>query len=304
MTRRVAVTGSSGLIGTALASHLAARGDEVIRLVRRPPRTASEVQWDPASRQLDPAALLGVSAVVNLAGAGVGDHRWTPAYKESILTSRTDSTHTVAAAIAAADPGIRLVNGSAVGFYGDRGEEELTEDSSAGTGFLTEVVRAWEAAAAPAVEAGASVAYARTGLVLTAHGGALAPLLRLARLGLAGPLGSGRQFWPWITLEDEVRALAHLVDSPEVTGPVNLVGPAPARQRDVASALGSALHRPAVLPAPGFALRAVVGEFAGDILASQRIVGVRLVDSGFAHSHRSMPDAVAWVLADSSGTAR
>ena len=296
MPQRIAIAGSSGLIGTALVEHFRRRGDEVVRLVRRHPEDPFEMSWDPGSRRLDAATLDGVTAVVNLAGANVGGHRWTPAYKREILTSRTDSTHALATAVAEANPGIRLVNGSAVGFYGDRGDEELTEDSAPGTGFLSEVVRAWEAAAAPAVEAGASVALARTGLVLAPGGGALGPLIRLGRLGLAGPLGSGRQYWPWITLEDEVRAFAHLVDTPEVTGPVNLVGPSPARQRDVASALGSALHRPAVLPAPAFALRAALGEFAVDILASQRVVGGRLVGSGFSHAHGTIDAAVGWVL--------
>jgi hypothetical protein len=300
MSQRVAVTGSSGLIGTALVAHLRERGDEVFRLVRHLPQGGDEVQWDPASRRLDPATFDGVTAVVNLAGAGVGDHRWTPQYRAKILISRTDATHAVATAIAEGDTGVRLVNGSAVGFYGDRGEEELTEDSPAGTGFLSDVVRAWEAAAAPAVEAGASVALARTGLVLSGSGGALAPLLRLGRLGLAGPLGSGRQFWPWITLEDEVRAIAHLIDSPEVTGPVNLCGPAPVRQRDLARALGEALHRPALLPAPSLALRAVVGGFAGDILASQRVVGRVLRESGFIPTHDTVPAALGWVLATAS----
>ncbi len=296
MSQRVAITGSSGLIGTALVAHLRARGDDVFRLVRHTPTGPDEVQWDPASRHLDPATFDGVSAVVNLAGAGIGDHRWTPRYKGEILTSRTDSTHAVATAVAEQGPDIRLISGSAVGYYGDRGDEELTEASAAGTGFLTDVVLAWEAAAEPAERAGASVAFIRTGIVL-ADGGALEPLLRLGRFGLAGPLGSGRQFWPWITLEDEVRAIAHLIDSPEVVGPVNLCGPEPARQKDVARALGQALGRPAVLPAPGFALRAVVGEFAGDILSSQRVVGRVLRDSGFEHSHQTLGEALDWVLA-------
>ncbi len=299
MSHRVAVTGSSGLIGTALVAHLKARGDEVVRLVRHTPEGPDEVRWDPASRHLDPATLDGVTAVVNLAGAGLGDHRWTPGYKGEILTSRTDSTHAVATAVAEHAPGIRLVSGSAVGYYGDRGDEELTEASAAGTGFLTDVVLAWEASAEPAERAGASVATIRTGIVL-ANGGALEPLLRLARLGLAGPLGSGRQFWPWITLEDEVRGIAHLIDSPDVVGPVNLCGPEPARQRDIARALGDAVGRSAVLPAPGFALRAVVGEFAGDILSSQRVVGRVLRDSGFEHTHQTLAGAMAWVLDQAS----
>lgn len=294
---RVAVTGSSGLIGTALVAALRQRGDEVVRLVRRAPKAPDEVRWDPASRHLDPAVLDGVDAVVNLAGAGVGDKRWTPAYKHEILASRTDSTSAVASAVAAADHPVRLVSGSAVGFYGDRGDEPLAEASPAGTGFLADVVLAWEAAAAPAVEAGASVAFVRTGIVLSQEGGALSPVLRLARLGLGGPLGSGRQFWPWITLVDEVGALLHLVDHPEVTGPVNLSAPAPARQKDVAAELGRALHRPAVLPAPSPAIRLVLGEFAGEILGGQRVVGEALGASGYRFEHPDLATAVRWVLA-------
>ncbi len=294
---RIVVTGSSGLIGTALVAALRERGDEVVRLVRRAPTAPDEVRWDPSSRVLDPAALDGVDGVVHLAGAGVGDKRWTPSYKHEILASRTDSTAAVASAVAAADHPVRLVSGSAVGFYGDRGDEELTEANPAGTGFLADVVLAWEAAAGPAVEAGASVAFARTGIVMAQDGGAMQPLLRLARFGLGGPLGWGKQFWPWITLSDEVGALLHLLDHPEVTGPVNLSAPTPARQKDIASALGRALHRPAVLPAPSPALRLVVGEFAGEILGSQRIVGEALVASGYVHRHADLDDAARWLVA-------
>ncbi len=313
---RVALTGSSGLIGSSLVAALRERGDEVLRLVRRPARAGDEVQWDPASRHLDPGVLDGVDAVVNLAGAGVGDRRWTPSYKHEILASRTDSTHAAATAIAATGRPIRFLSGSASGYYGDRGDERLTEASAPGRGFLTDVVLAWEAAAQPAVDAGAPTAFLRTGIVLasedvasgsllrfdrsgmlvTTDGGAAGPLLRAARLGLGGPIGGGRQFWPWITLVDEVGALLHLLDHPEVTGPVNLVAPGPARQKDVASALGRALHRPSVLPIPGFALHIAIGEFAGDILASQRIVGDALADSGYVFEHGDLASAVGWVV--------
>lgn len=295
--RRVVIAGASGLIGTALSTLLELRGDQVLRLVRRPVRGAGEIRWDPASRHLDPAALEGADAVVNLAGAGVGDRRWTPAYKRAILTSRTDTTFALATAVADADPGIRFVGGSAVGYYGDRGEEVLTEDSPAGEGFLVEVVRAWEGSAQPAVDAGAKVAFARTGLVLAPGGGAAGKLLTLARFGLAGPLGNGRQWWPWITLHDEVRALAHLLGS-DLVGPVNVVGPDPQRQKDVATALGGALHRPAFVPAPSLAIRAILGEFAGDVLASQRALPTKLLADGFAHDHQSIEDAVDWLLAE------
>ena len=293
---RVAVTGASGLIGSALVEALEARGDTAVRLVRRAPTQLDEVRWDPTSRTLDPATLDGVDAVVNLAGAGIADKRWTTARKREILTSRVDGTHALSAAIAASGRPVRLVNGSAIGFYGSRGDEVLTEDSPGGTGFTAEVTRAWEASAAPAVDAGAPVAYARTGLVMAPNGGAMERVLPLARLGLGGPLGSGRQFWPWITLVDEVRALLHLIDHPELTGPVNLVVPLPARQRDFMKALGAALHRPAVLPAPSVALRIALGGFASEVLDSHRVIPTRLETSGFTWEHDSLADTMSWVL--------
>jgi len=193
---RIVVTGSSGLIGTPLVAALTSRGDEVVRLVRRTPRAADEVRWDPTSRTLDPRTLDGVDGVVHLAGVGVGDKRWTPEYKHQILASRVDGTHAVAEAIAAADHPVRLVSASAVGYYGDRGDEELTEASPPGTDFLSDVVQAWESATKPAVDAGASVVFLRTGIVMAPEGGAMKPMLRLVRYGVGGPLGSGRQFMP------------------------------------------------------------------------------------------------------------
>jgi uncharacterized protein len=293
MPQRVAITGSSGLIGGALSAFLTARGDEVVHLVRREPRTPAEVRWDPATRHLDPAVLEDVSAVVNLAGAGVGDHRWTASWKQQILSSRVDSTHAVATALAQLGAPARLVSASAVGFYGDRGDEVLTEESGPGEGFLAEVVKAWEAAADPAREAGIPVAHTRTGIVLAHHGPAFERMLLVGRLGLGGPLGSGRQYFPWISLHDEVSALAFLVDHPEITGPVNLSGPEPARQREVAAELGRQLHRPAVLPAPAPALRLVLGEFAGDVLASLRVLPTRLLGAGFVHRDATLASAVA-----------
>ncbi len=294
MPKRVAITGSSGLIGSALRERLRARGDTVVALVRRTPEHPDEVGWDPHTRELDPAVLDGVDAVVNLAGAGVGDARWTAKYRRLIVDSRTDSTYAVARAIAATGRPVRLVSGSAVGYYGDRGEELLDEASAAGTGgFLSEVVRAWEASTKPAMDAGAPVAFARTGLVLDRRHGALARMLPLARLGLAGPLGSGRQWWPWISITDEARALVHLIDDVEVTGPVNLTAPNPARQKDIAAALGKVLRRPAFLPAPAIALRTVLGGFASDILASTRAVPTRLLESGFTFEHDDVTAALA-----------
>lgn len=292
MRQRVAITGSSGLIGSALSAFLRARGDEVVRLVRRPPKEPDEVQWDPAAGVLDRADLEGVTAAVNLAGAGVGDHRWTPDYQQQILASRVDSTTTLVRALVDLDHPVRLVSGSAVGFYGDRGDEVLTEQSGPGEGFLTEVVLAWEAAADPAREAGLPVAFSRTGLVLAAGGGAMARMVPLARLGINGPLGSGKQWWPWISLRDTVAGLVWLVDHPELTGPVNLVGPQPERQRQVASELGRQLHRPALLPAPAFGIRAVLGGFADEVLTSKRVMPNALQDSGFQHTDTTVGSAI------------
>ena len=299
MPHRVAITGSTGLIGSALSAALRGRGDEVVRLVRRTPTAADEVQWDPAGRRLDPSALEGVTAVVNLAGAGVGDKRWTPSYQQLILSSRVDSTATVARALVELGAPVRLVSASAVGYYGDRGDEVLTEESAPGDTFLSDVVRAWEGAADPARDAGLPVAHPRTGLVLAPGGGAMAKMLPLARAGINGPLGNGRQWWPWISLRDTVAGLVHLVDHPEVTGPVNLVGPHPDRQVEVARELGRQLHRPAVLPAPAFGIRLVLGGFADEVLHSKRVVPGRLTDSGFTHTDGDVASALRWVLEQS-----
>lgn len=295
MSQRVVVTGSSGLIGSALCHALTERGDEVIRLVRRAPRSSDEVQWDPAAGQIDSGALEGVTAAVNLAGAGIGDKRWTPEYKAVIRSSRIDSTSTIATALAGIDRPIRFLSGSASGFYGDRGEQRLDETTDAGEGFLAGVVRDWEHAAQPAVQAGHPTAYLRTGIVLAPDGGAASRMLPLAKLGLGGPLGSGRQWFPWVTLVDHVAAQLFLIDHPDLTGPVNLAGPQPARQKELAKALGQAFHRPAVLPAPSFALHLVLGEFASDVLASTKMVPGVLQSAGFDFAHHDVAHAAQWL---------
>ncbi|MFC8504068.1 TIGR01777 family oxidoreductase [Pedococcus sp. NPDC057267] len=296
MPQRVAITGSTGLIGSALSAALRERGDEVVRLVRRAPTAGDEVEWDPSGRRLDPRGLEGVTAVVNLAGAGVGDKRWTPSYQQLILSSRVDSTATVVRALVELGAPVRLVSASAVGYYGDRGDEVLTEESAPGDTFLSDVVRAWEGAADPARDAGLPVVHPRTGLVLAPGGGAMAKMLPLAKAGINGPLGNGRQWWPWISLRDTVAGLVHLIDHPEVTGPVNLVGPHPDRQVEVARELGRQLHRPAVLPAPAFGIRLVLGGFADEVLHSKRVVPGRLTESGFTHTDGDVASALRWVL--------
>ena len=300
MTKRVAVTGSSGLIGGALRRALAERGDEAVRLVRHATSAPDEVQWDPSRGRIDEGALDGVDAVVNLAGVGIGDRRWNPEHKREVERSRTDATGTVAQALVAhrdrTGEAIRLVNASAVGYYGDRGEEHLPETSEPGQDFLSGVVVRWEGAARPAVDAGLPVAFVRTGLVMAPEGGAFEQVVRLGRLGLGGPMGSGREWWPWITLVDEVRAILHLVDHPELVGPFNLVAPGVARQGEIASAIGSALSRPAFVPAPRFALRAVLGEFADYVVASQRVEPEALLAAGFTFEHPELDGAVRWLV--------
>lgn len=281
---RVAITGASGLLGSALSRHLTARGDEVYHLVRRPAATRAEIEWTPAE-PLSPGVLADVDAVVHLAGAGIADRPWTPGRKREIRDSRTRGTTTIAQAVAAADHPIRLVSGSAIGIYGDdRGDEVLTETSPTGPGFLADVCRDWEAATAPATAAGQSVATIRTGIVLTRRGGALGRMLPLARLG-AGRLGSGRQYWAWISLADHVAATTWLLDHPELVGPVNLAAPHPVRQADFARALGRELGRPAVIPAPAVALRAVLWGMASELLGSRRVLPAVLEYSGFEFRH-------------------
>jgi len=292
---KVAVTGASGLIGSALVPHLRSRGHEVVRLVRSPARGADQVQWSPGSR-LDPQALDGVDGAVHLAGAGVGDRRWTPEYKRTILDSRLGGTRTLVEALSALSPAPKvLVSGSAIGIYGNQGEQELPETAAAGNDFLAGVVLAWEGEAERAEEAGIRVTTARTGLVMSRHGGAFGRLMALTRLGLAGPLGNGRQWWSWITLDDEVAALTFMLENDKISGPVNLTSPDPRRQVEVARAIAGGLHRPALLPAPEFALRLVLGGFASEILASQRVIPQHLLDAGFRFEHAELGQAVDWL---------
>lgn len=292
----IVVAGSSGLIGTALVARLREEGHGVRRLVRREPRAADERRWDPDAGMLDPAALTGADAVVNLAGAGIGDHRLTPAYKQVVEQSRTRTTGLLARTVAAMpEPPRVLLQGSATGAYGYRGDVPVTEEEPYGTSYLAGVVRDWEEAAEPALgRDDVRVTFLRTGIVLAPGGGALARLLPLLRLGLGGPLGGGDQYWSWITLEDEVRAILHLLDTP-VPGAVNLVAE-PATNRQVVDALARELHRPALVRAPSWALRLALGEFAEEIVGSLRVVPARLDASGFTHRHRTIAEAAASIV--------
>lgn len=298
---RVVLTGSSGLIGRALAEALERRGDEVVRLVRREPRHPGEHRWDPRGGALDAEALLGADAVVHLAGAGIGDRRWTAARKAEIRDSRLLGTALLAQAIAASPrPCPVWVSGSAIGIYGDRGEEELDEDSATGTGFLAELCRQWEAATAPAAAAGTRVVRLRTGVVLSARGGALGRQLPLFRLGLGGRLGDGRQWLSWITLQDEVGAVLHALEHHEVAGPVNATAPGPVTNDAFTRALAAAVHRPAVLAVPRPALAVALGRelTAEALLASQRVRPGRLLDSGFRFAHPDIDAGLRAALDD------
>lgn len=292
---RILIAGSSGFLGQPLVGRLAAEGHEVVRLVRRPPSRPGELRWDPAAGALDPAALSGVDAVVNLAGAGVGDHRWTSRYKDLLVSSRVDSTTTLAKAIAtqpaSARPGL-LLNASAIGWYGDTGEQPVEEEAPAGDGFLSDLCRVWEAATRPAEDAGVRVVRTRNGLVLHRDGGLLKPMLLQFRLGAGGKMGSGRQYVSWMALDDWLNAMVFLLARTDVAGPVNMVGPAPVTNAEVAKALGAELHRPALLPVPGFALKLVLGEFAGEALGSARVLPGVLNRSGFHFAHSTVASAL------------
>ncbi|GGO79787.1 TIGR01777 family oxidoreductase [Wenjunlia tyrosinilytica] len=297
---RIAVTGSTGLIGSALVRSLRGDGHQVVRMVRHDARARDEVRWDPSGGGgTDLRALEGTDAIVHLAGAGVGDHRWTSAYKETIRDSRVLGTASVAKAAAALDTPLKtLVNGTAIGYYGDTGSTAVDESAPAGEGFLAELCQEWEAAAEPARAAGVRTVFARTGLVVAPEGGAWGRLFPLFKLGLGGRLGNGRQYWSFISLHDEIAALRHLIDTAEVAGPVNLTAPTPVTNAEVTRAMGRVLNRPTVLNVPSFALRAVVGEFSEDILGSQRVLPTRLLTSGFTFAHPEITEAVESALAE------
>jgi len=300
--KKIVVTGGTGLIGSALVDSLRTRGDDVIVLTRGGGTTS----WNPAEGELDSGLIAGVDAVVNLNGVSIGPSslvkapsmRWTDNHKAEILNSRVDSTRLLAEAIASEDerPGV-FVSGSAIGYYGDTGDAAVDESDPNGDGFLASVVAAWEAAAEPARVAGVRTVMPRTGIVLARDGGALAPLLPLFKAGLGGPIGNGRQWWSWITLRDEVRALELLIDG-DLEGPVNLTAPNPVTQREFATVVAAELKRPAVIPAPRFALDLILGKGLAEAIGygSSRVLPSRLEDAGFTFTSATLEQGIAEIL--------
>ncbi len=293
----IVVSGSSGLIGTALVDRLRREGHEVVRLVRRAPGTG-EAQWDPTAGKLDVGVIDAADAVINLAGAGIGDHRWTAEYKQEVLRSRTTTTALLANTIAASStPPAVFLSGSAIGFYGDTGDTSVDERSKAGDGFLADVCRAWEEAAAPA-EAATRLVLLRTGIVLSAKGGALKKQLPMFKLGLGGRFGSGKQWQSWVSIDDEIGAIIHLLTT-DVSGPVNLTAPNPVTNAQFAKALAHALHRPSLLPIPAFGPKLLLGGELADALLfdGQRVLPTVLQQSGYTFEHPTLDGALRAVLA-------
>jgi uncharacterized protein len=298
---RILVAGASGFLGKPLVARFTADGHTVTRLVRRPPAAPDEVRWDPAAGELDPAVVASAHAVVNLAGAGVGNRRWTARYKDAFRASRVDSTGTLARAIAALpgrDRPAVLLNAAGVHWYGNTGDRAVDEDSPAGAGFLPDVVRVWEAATRPAEEAGVRVVRLRTGLPLHRSGGLLKPLLIPFRLGLGGRLGNGRHYMPVLSRADWLTAVVFLLNRTDIEGPVNVVGPAPVTNAGFTRALGAELHRPTIFPVPAFALRIALGEVASVMLDSIRAVPKVLSRAGFRFEHPDVRSALRSALTD------
>jgi uncharacterized protein len=288
---KIAITGSTGLIGTALSRSLIADGHHVLPVVRRPVGPDDEaVRWDPIAGTIDADRLEGIDGIVHLAGAGIGDKRWTDEYKRTILESRTKGTDLIArtAAGLSTKPAV-LVSASGINYYGDTGDTGVTEDAPPGDDFLADVCVRWEAATAPAADAGIRVATVRTGIVLTPQGGALAKLLPLFKLGLGGRMGSGRQWWSWISLDDEIAVIRHLLDHP-LHGPVNATSPHPVTNAELTSVLGSVLHRPTVLPVPAFGPKLLLGGEAADALlfTSLKVLPAALSASTFSFTHPAL----------------
>jgi uncharacterized protein (TIGR01777 family) len=285
---KIAVTGASGLIGSALVAQLKDDGHQVLKIVRRPVRTADEVSWDPVKGEIDLQALEGVDAVFHLAGAGVGDKRWSAAYRSEILNSRLLGTTTIATACEQLQPAV-FISASAIGYYGETGNRSVTEAERGGDDFLSVVCREWEAVAdlAPSIR----TIKLRTGLVLDPTGGALGRMIPLFKFGLGGKLGSGKQWWSWITLHDQIRAMIFLMNS-KIEGAVNLTSPNPVTNQEFTAALAIALKRPAIFPAPAFALRAVLGGFSTEVLGSKKVIPKVLMDNKFEFDYPHVSSAL------------
>jgi uncharacterized protein (TIGR01777 family) len=297
---RILLAGASGFLGTRLVERLRAEGHDVTRLVRRSASAGDEASWNPSSGELDPALVAAADAVINLAGAGVGDKRWTPSYKSTLRSSRVDTTGTIARAVshlAEADRPRTLLQGSAVGWYGDTGDRPVEEDAPAGNGFLADLCRVWEAAARPAEDAGTRVVLLRTGLPLDPDGGLLGPQMLPFKLGVGGKLAGGHHWVPWISLPDWLNAVLFLLDRDDIAGPVNVVGPQQVTNATFTELFARQIHRPAVMPIPGFGLKILLGEFGAEILRSQRVVPAVLRDAGFTWQHPTLESALRDALA-------
>jgi len=290
--KKIAVTGASGLIGSALVAQLKSDGHEVQKIVRRPVRTSDEVSWNPIKGEIDLQALAGVDAIFHLAGAGVGDKRWTAAYRSEILNSRLLGTTTIATACEQLQPDV-FISASAIGYYGETGDRSVSEVDRGGTDFLSIVCREWEAVAdlAPSIR----TIKLRTGLVLDPTGGALGRMIPLFKFGLGGKLGSGKQWWSWITLHDQIRAMIFLMNS-KIEGAVNLTSPNPVTNQEFTAALAMALKRPAIFPAPAFALRAVLGGFSTEVLGSKKVIPKVLVDNKFEFDYPHVSSALTTLV--------
>jgi uncharacterized protein (TIGR01777 family) len=290
--QRIAITGASGLIGTALVGHLKSEGHTVQRFVRRPVVAPDEIQWDPKTGYVDIEALRGVDAVIHLAGVGVGDKRWTKKYKSEILNSRLLGTTAIAHAVNEVKPQV-FISASAIGWYGESGNRSVVESDRVGDDFLAAVCREWEGAADLATDV--RTVKIRTGLVLDPTGGALGRMLPLFRLGLGGKLGNGKQWWSWITLHDVIRAITFLLEN-KVSGPVNLTSPNPVTNQEFTSALARAMHRPALFPAPAIALKIALGGFSSEILGSKKVAPQVLTDAGFTWDYPHITNALTALI--------
>ncbi len=290
--QRIAITGASGLIGSALVGHLKSEGHTVQRLVRRATVAPDEIQWDPKTGFVDVEALRGVDAVIHLAGVGVGDKRWTKRYKSEILNSRLLGTTAIANAVAEVKPQV-FISASAIGWYGDSGNRAVVESDSVGNDFLAAVCREWEGAADLAGDV--RTVKLRTGLVLDPTGGALGRMLPLFRFGLGGKLGSGKQWWSWITLHDVVRAIEFALVNP-ISGPVNLTTPNPVTNQEFTSALARAMKRPALFPAPAIALKIALGGFSSEVLGSKKVIPSALSDAGFVWDYPHISNALTALI--------